>query len=135
MLPRTIFLSRLLGLYCILVAVAMMIHEQASLDSVEAMLRNSQMLLVLGVFTTLGGLAMVLAHNIWSGGAFTVVVTAAGWLALIKGALFLFLPYPMEAELFLRDLAYPQLFYVYMAITLILGLYLTYGGFTSAKRS
>lgn len=53
----------------------------------------------------------------------------------IKGALFLFLPYPMEAEFFRRDLAYPQLFYVYMAITLILGLYLTYGGFTLAERS
>jgi hypothetical protein len=134
MLPRTIFLSRLLGLYCILVAVAMTVQKQATLDSVTALLRNPPMLLMLGVFTTAAGLAMVLAHNIWSGGALTVIVTVAGWLALIKGVLFLVLPPQAQAEFFLKGLAYQQLFYVYMAITLGLGIYLTYGGFRSTAR-
>jgi hypothetical protein len=135
MLPRTIFLSRLLGLYCILVAIAMTVQKQAMLDSVTALLRNPPMLLMLGVFTTAAGLAMVLAHNIWTGGALAVIVTVAGWLALIKGVLFLVLPPEAQAEFFLKGLAYRRLFYVYMAITLALGIYLTYGGFTSAARS
>ena len=135
MSSRTIFLSRLLGLYCILVAVAMTIQRQAMLDSVMALLRNPPLLLVLGVFTTAAGLAMVLAHNIWSGGALAVVVTVTGWLALIKGALFLFLSPDAEAGLFLKGLAYQQFFYLSMAITLALGIYLTYGGFTSKARS
>jgi hypothetical protein len=135
MSPRTIFLSRLIGLYCILVAVAMTIQKQAMLDSVTALLRNPPLLLVLGVFTMAVGLAMVLAHNIWSGGALAVVVTVTSWLALIKGALFLFLPPEAEAGLFLKGLAYQQFFYLYMAITLALGIYLTYGGFTSKARS
>ena len=135
MLPRTIFLSRLLGLYCILVAIAMTIQKQATLDSVTALLHNPPMLLVLGVFTTVGGLAMVLGHNIWSGGALAVLVTLTGWLTLIKGVLFLVLSPEAQAELFLKGLAYQQLFYVYMAITLVLGIYLTYGGFRSSARS
>jgi hypothetical protein len=98
-------------------------------------LRNPPLLLVLGVFTTGAGLAMVLAHNIWSGGALAVVVTVSGWLALIKGVLFLVLPAEAETELFLKGLGYQQFFYLYMAFTLALGIYLAYGGFTSKARS
>ena len=55
------------------------------------------MMLILGVITLAAGLAMVLAHNIWSGGALVVVVTLVGWMALIKSLSFLFLPPEVEA--------------------------------------
>ena len=77
------------------------------------------------------GLAMVLAHNIWSGGALVVVVTLVGWITLIKSLSFLFLPPEVDAGLFLRQLHYQQLFYLYGAFSLVLGVYLTYGGFLS----
>jgi hypothetical protein len=38
MLPRTLFLSRLIGLYCILVALSMITRRQATLESVTAVL-------------------------------------------------------------------------------------------------
>ena len=68
MSPRTIFLSKLLGLYCILIALSMSVQKQAALDSVTALLHNPAMMLVLGVFTLGAGLAMVLAHNLWTRG-------------------------------------------------------------------
>jgi hypothetical protein len=86
---------------------------------------------ILGVITLTAGLAMVLAHNIWSGGTLVVVVTLVGWMALVKSLFFLFLPPEMEARLFLQQLHYQQLFYLYGAISLALGVYLTYGGFKS----
>jgi vacuolar-type H+-ATPase subunit I/STV1 len=89
------------------------------------------MVLILGVITLAAGLAMVLAHNIWSGGALAVIVTLVGWLALIKGLFFLFLPPEMEAGLFLRQLHYQQLFYLYAGIPLVLVICLTFGGFKS----
>jgi hypothetical protein len=73
----------------------------------------------------------VLAHNIWSGGALVVVVTLVGWMMLIKSLFFLFLPPEMEAGLFLGQLHYRQLFYLYTAISLALGVCLTYGGLRS----
>ena len=99
--------------------------------TVTALLQNSAMTLILGVITLAAGLAMVLAHNIWSGGALVVVVTLVGWMALIKSLFFLFLSHEMEAGLFLGQLHYRELFYVYAAISLVLGVYLTYGGFKS----
>ena len=131
MSPRTIFLSKLIGLYCILIGLSMMTRRQATVETVTALLQNPSMMLIVGVITLAAGLAMVLAHNIWSGGALVVVVTLVGWIALIKSLFFLFLPPEMEAGLFLGQLHYRQLFYLYTAISLVLGVYLTYGGFTS----
>lgn len=131
MSPRTPFLSRLIGLYAILVALSMFSRGQASAETIAALLQNPSMVFVLGVVMLAAGLAMVLAHNIWSGGALVVVVTLVGWMTLIKSLVFLFLPPEMEARLFLERLHYQQLFYFYWALPLVLGLYLTYGGFRS----
>ena len=100
MSPRTIFLSRLIGLYCIVFALSMMTRRQATVETVTVLLQNPSMTLILGVITLAAGLAMVLAHNIWSGGALVVVVTLLGWMALIKSLFFLFLPPEMEAGAF-----------------------------------
>ncbi len=133
MSPRTLFLSRLNGLYCILVALSMITRRQATLESVTALLHDPSMMFILGVITLAAGLAMVLGHNIWSGAALVVIVTLVGWITLIKGLLFLFLPPEMEAGLFLGQLHYQELFYLYGAISLVLGIYLTYGGFKSTS--
>jgi hypothetical protein len=131
MSPRTLFLSRLIGLYCILVALSMITRRQATLESITALLHDPARMFVLGAITLIAGLAMVLAHNKWSGGALAVIVTLVGWMTLLKSLLLLFLPPEMEAGLFLGQLHYQQLFYLYCAFSLVLGIYLTYGGFLS----
>jgi hypothetical protein len=135
MSPRTSFLSRLIGLYLILIALPMAMRREAMVAMVTSLLHDQAMLFVLGVIMLAAGLAMVLAHNIWSGSALAVMVTLIGWLILLKGLLFLFLPPETQAGLFLKELHYDQLFYLYAAISWIIGIYLTYGGFVSKTRS
>jgi len=135
MSSRTIYLSRLIGLYCLLFMLSVIIHRQAMLDSLAGILHNPSLVLVLGIITLGVGLAMVLGHNVWSGGALTVVVTVVGWIALIKGLFFLYLLPDIGGEFLLRWLRDPQLFYVCIVPSLILGIYLTYGGFTSKSHS
>jgi len=134
MSPRTVFLSRLLGLYCILVGLSMVTHRQATVETMRALVHNSPVLFIVGVITLGAGLAMILGHNVWSGGVLPVIVTLVGWLTLIKGLLFLFLSPEAAVRFFLGRLRYGQLFYLYAAISLILGVYLTYGGFRSTSR-
>lgn len=131
----TFFLSRLLGLYYLLAALSMFLHKQTYVETVTALIHNSPVMFVVGIITVIAGLAMVLAHNVWSGGGLAVVVTLIGWITLVKGLLFLLLPPEMEAEVFLSKLHYGELYYFYAAISLILGVYLTYGGFKSASRA
>jgi hypothetical protein len=86
--------------------------------------------LLVEVLGLAGGLAMIIGHNIWSGGALPIVVTLVGWLMAIRGAGLLALSTNATMKLF-EALRYEQLFYFYMGATLLLGLYLTYAGFSA----
>ncbi|MGO9640035.1 MAG: hypothetical protein ACLP1Y_01855 [Candidatus Acidiferrales bacterium] len=134
MSPLTRFLCRLLGLYCILAGLAMVTHRQATVQTVMALVHNAPLMFILGVITLIAGLAMVLGHNVWSGGVLPVIVTIIGWLTLLKGLLFLLLSPQAAVGFFLGSLQYEHLFYVYAAISIIFGVYLTYGGFRSKSR-
>jgi len=131
MAPRTIYLGRLIGLYCILIALAMLSHKQATVDTISMLVHDAPVLLSVSIIALVSGLAIVLAHNVWSGGALPVVVTLVGWISLIKGMVFLFLP-PETSIAYFEALRYNQLFYVYMSITLIIGIYLTFVSFRSS---
>jgi hypothetical protein len=134
MSPRTIFLSRLIGLYLVLISLAMLTHKQSTVESMTALMHNPPVLFVTAVIAMAAGLAMVLGHNVWSGGVLPVVVTLTGWLMLIKAAILLFLSPEAADGLFLTGLHYQKLFYPYTAFSLFLGLYLTYAGFKSTPR-
>ncbi len=133
MSPRTTFLGRLIGLYCVLCSLSMISHRQATAATANALIHNPPMLFIVAVITLVAGLALILGHNVWSGGVLPFIVTLVGWITLIKGLLFLFLS-PEAAVGFFQDVHYEQLFYLYAAISLILGVYLTYAAFRSAKR-
>jgi hypothetical protein len=91
-------------------------------------------LLLVGVITLVAGLAIVLGHNIWSGGVLPVIITLVGWFTLIKGLLLLFLSPEAVVGVF-GKLHYQQRFYLYILISLILGVYLTYEGFRPGRVS
>ena len=133
MTARTAFLSKLIGLYCIVVSLSMFANRQMTVETVTALANNRPLLYVVGVMAVAAGLAMVLSHNVWSGGALPVIVTLIGWLTLIKGTLFFFLSPEAEARVFLGGLRYEAYFYVYAAVSLLLGIYLTYGGFRQLR--
>jgi hypothetical protein len=101
MSPRTAFLGSLIGLYCILVSLSMMVHKQATVEAVTALVHTPALMFAVGVIAVVAGLAMILGHNVWSGGALPVVVTLVGWLLLVKSLLILFLPPEAASTIFL----------------------------------
>jgi len=129
MSPKTRFLARLLGLYCLLISAAMAAHKEATVAAITAMIRNPSVLFLTGVLGATAGLALVLNHNVWRGGAATVTVTLVGWAALSKGLLLLLLTPAAEASLFLDALRFEQWFYFYLGITFALGAWLAWSGF------
>jgi hypothetical protein len=133
MSPRTRFLSRLIGLYLILISLAMVVHKQATVELLTSFVRNTPLLFLTGVIAVAAGLAIVLGHNVWSGGAPPVIVTLTGWLMLIKGVSLLFLSPEGTYQFYFVGLHYERLFYLYTAIPLVLGVYLTYAGFARQR--
>ena len=92
--------------------------------------RSPLLLLFVGVNGLAAGLAMVLGHNIWSGGPLPVVITLVGWLMVIRGVVLLALSQDATIKFF-ETPRYEERLYVYMGVTLVLGLYLTIAGFSA----
>lgn len=133
--PRTAFLGKLLGLYCIAISLAILAHAQATVETMKAILRDPPLLFIAGLLGMTAGLAIVLAHNVWSGGALPILVTLFGWASLIKGLLLLALPPETESRVLLVGLGFERQPILYAALLLLMGAYLAYAGFKSSKRS
>lgn len=129
---RTLFLSRLIGLYCLLVGLSMVSHKQLTLEAVTALLQNPSLTLLLGLVILAASLAIILAHNLWWSGPLALIITLIGWSSLIKSLLLLFLSPAMESRFILGQLHYQQFFYDYAAVSIALGIFLTYVGFTAS---
>jgi hypothetical protein len=126
----TVFLARLLGLFTVLVIAAMLLRGSALVD---AALTDQPVMLTYGIISLALGLAMVLGHNVWSPGALPVVVTLVGWLILVKG-LVLVLVSPEAMTRFYAHAQYRENFNLYLLPSLVIGLYLTWAGFTARPR-
>jgi hypothetical protein len=112
-------------------ALAMLSHKQATVETMTALVHDAPLMFFASIVTLVAGLAIVLAHNIWSGGALPVVVTLVGWISLIKSLIFLFLP-PETSIAYFEAARYGQLFYLYTSITLVVGIYLTIASLRSS---
>jgi len=135
MSSRTSFLGKLFGFYLIAVSAAMFAHPQATVDIMKAMIQNPPLLFITGIIGVTAGLAIVLGHNVWSGGALPVIVTLFGWISLTKGMLLLLLSPTTEFQVFIVGIYYEQHPNAYAAFALLLGVYMTYAGFTSMPRA
>ena len=71
---ETRFLSRLIGVYCLLAALSMLVRRETMIDTVTALVTDGALLHFAGVVIVAAGLALVLAHNLWPGGALAVTV-------------------------------------------------------------
>ena len=132
---RTVFLGKLLGLYLIIISVTMFAHTQATVEIMKAIIQDHPLLFMSGLMGVIAGLAIVLCHNVWSGGALPIMVTLFGWVSLIKGFLLLVLSPETESRVFIVGFRYEQHPNVYAVFVFLLGSYLTYAAFNSTARS
>ena len=116
-------------------ALSMFARPQATVEIMKAIIRDPPLLYFVGLMGVTAGLAIVLGHNVWSGGALPIIVTLFGWASLVKGILLLVLSPETESRVFIVGFHYEQGPSLYAAFVLFLGAYLTYAGFSSTTRS
>jgi 1,4-dihydroxy-2-naphthoate octaprenyltransferase len=133
MKPLTVYLGRLLGLFTLITSFWLLTERQNTLSTIPALLGDRPAMVIFAIIALAGGLAIVLAHNIWSGGVLPILVTLIGWVMLIRGVLFLFLP-PEATLRILAAMQFERFFYIYLVIPFLLGLYLSYLAFTAHSR-
>src|ERR1019366_10046193 len=128
MSPLTVFLARFMGLFTILIVVPLLVRGSAIIGATVA---DGPVMLVYAIISLAIGIAMILGHNVWSGGALPVVVTIVGWSILAKGLLLLFLKPEARSALF-EGMHYSEHYYLFLAPAFVIGLYLTWAGFTTS---
>ena len=126
----TVYLARLIGLTVILL-VAGFLARGSTL--IMATIADGPVILVYAIFSVAAGVAMVIGHNIWSGGALPVVVTLFGWLIFAKGLALLLVPSEIWTAwlALLQKLHYGYPFYFIPALAI--GGYLAVAGFATRR--
>jgi hypothetical protein len=111
----TVFLARFIGLSTVLLVVALIGRGSAM---IEAAVADGPVMLVYAIISLAAGLAMILGHNVWSGGALPVVVTLVGWLILAKGLMLLFVTPEAMKQVF-DHMQYGEHHYLYLTPSLV----------------
>ena len=123
----TIFLARSIGLFMVLLVAGFLVRGGTA---IEVTIEDEGVMISYAIISLAMGVAMVIGHNVWSGGALPVVVTLVGWLILAKGFLLLVLA-PGEMSAMVQRMGYAEHYRLLLMPALVLGLYLTWAGFAS----
>jgi hypothetical protein len=123
----TLYLARLIGLFSIIMVAVVLARGSAAVMNAVA---DPQAMFLYGVISLGLGVAMIVGHNVWSGGVLPVVVTLTGWLIFAKGVILLALT-PEALQAMMQRVDYPANAQLYMLPALAIGAYLSWAGFTS----
>ena len=125
----TVFLGKLIELYLIAISLGMLANRRRTLDTLDEMAPNGPWMQFSGMAATAGGLALVIGHQVWSGGVLSVLVTITGWSALLKGLALLLVPGDRIAAAYMGA-GLERWFGVWMAVALLFGLWMSWLAFT-----
>jgi hypothetical protein len=109
----------------------MLANRRRTLDALDEMARSGPWMLFSGMVATAAGLAVVLGHQLWSGGALPVVVTLMGWAALLKGVTLLLVPAERMADAY-KGIGFERFFYAWLVAILAIGLWVTVMAFNAS---
>ncbi len=77
------FLARLVGPMFVVLGIGLLARPDTLHAMATEFLANRGLIFMSGLLTLLGGLAIVITHNVWSG--WPIIVTILGWLGVIGG--------------------------------------------------
>ncbi|MGV8947815.1 MAG: hypothetical protein ACOH2E_00375 [Candidatus Paracaedibacter sp.] len=122
----SLFLSKALGLYLVIISVGMLINAHTLKPILGEMLKSPGLMFVTGVIAMIIGVLIVISHNFWTLD-WRVIITIIGWASLIKGTIRVVIPQyvnVLDKNWMLSNTSY----YTTFIITFLLGVSLCYFG-------
>lgn len=126
-MEHTLYLSQVLGLFLIIVGLAIMLRKRYYVPVVGEFIEDRFMRMVMGILELLGGLFLVLAHNDWSTLPASII-SAIGWVLIIEGTAYLLVSDRMMSWM-IRTFNVRMWYLVGGLLSVALGLYLAFTGF------
>ncbi len=123
----TILLAKVFGIYLIFGGIAIWWRHRFFIPVLGNFAHDPLLRLIVGTIEVVGGLFLVLQHNVWESAA-SSLVSFFGWMLLIEGALYMVLSDKTVERMY--AMVNRPVWYVFGGIFAILtGLYLTAFGF------
>ena len=122
------FLATLIGFFSVIACLALLLkprHIQTVLRAIE----NEGTLLTIGLINITFSLAYLLSYNTWDH-SWRTIITVIGWLILLKGAFYLFMPEKTMQILATWKTKYMTWVPIILVVGVILGCALVYLGMT-----
>lgn len=121
------FIAKLLGPMLLVVGVALLTRPEAYRALLREFIASGVSLYMAGFFGLLGGLALLLTHNVWALD-WRLLITLIGWVTLVRALVTIFCPQwivSIGTTLIERKGTFP----VAAAFDLVIGAILTYFGY------
>jgi hypothetical protein len=88
--PLTLYLAKLIGAVCVVMAFAMVSRGPLFVETAKSMVADNRFIMIGGAIRVVSGLAIMIGHDVWTGGSLPVAVTLFGWLLFFSGVFLLF---------------------------------------------
>jgi len=85
------YLAKLIGPIFLTIGIGMLVNGPFYRDLITEAVASHVLIYLSGVLSLLAGLAVVMAHNRWSGG-WPIIITVLGWLMVIGGVIRIVVP-------------------------------------------
>jgi hypothetical protein len=125
-MATSIYLARLIGPVLAVLGLSMLVQPAGYLAVVDNLVRNPGLLYFACALGLLGGVAVVLAHNVWRQD-WPVLITVLGWISIIDSTTWILLP--REAARFWLPLMGTTFVVIGGLIVLLAGAVLSYFGY------
>ena len=119
------YLAKLIGPIFLTIGIGMLVNGPFYRVLIGEALASHVLIYLSGVLSLLAGLAIVIAHNRWSGG-WPVIITVLGWLMVIGGVIRIVVPQVVQT---VAAIVYTGRAAIIVVAILCVGL----GGFLSFK--
>jgi len=128
-MAASIFLARLLGPMYVVLAVALFFKPQMFRTVLKDFIASAALVYLSGFFGLLGGMALVLVHNVWALD-WRLLITILGWIALARALFAIFRPeWSLKAGNAI--LAHQPIFLAAAFRNLLIGVILSYYGYVA----
>lgn len=126
-MATTVLLSRVLGVFIVIVGVAALFRRQALAELVATFARDRSLRTLFSAVELLAGLFLVALHRHWDT-APAFIISLFGWMAVLESSAYLLLP-DRTVQSFLAPFERPGVIAGCGVVALVIGLWLAAYGF------
>jgi hypothetical protein len=132
-MDRSTYLAKLFGPVLVILGLSLLVRGQSFVGVFQDILYSPTLIFVLCVLGLLGGIAVILAHNVWAKD-WRLIITILGWASVIESAVWLIVPHTMLQRI-IMPLLTPSFLLVYGIVVLLLGGVLSYFGYLAPRQA